>query len=210
MNFNGEDLGFFLRQMLGGALGLNYIAPDNLPGTVTFQSEAPLPKGQVLQIVRDILAKNGLILKQISGIYHVGSREVISGLEGMAAEGRGSELTTRIIRFPKGDPAKLVAVVKTIVPNAMIMEPSPGSSTLLVRGTPADVAQVEDLLSTLSATGVATNKIAIVPVLESPPNAWPSRSRSSMPPSSVKQPAASRSFRWKTSRRCSLAPRMRS
>src|SRR5262245_42280534 len=62
------------------------IAGEELDGErLSFHSEQPLPKSQVLQIVRDILAKNGLVLKQISGVYHVGSRDVISGLESTAA-----------------------------------------------------------------------------------------------------------------------------
>jgi general secretion pathway protein D len=155
--------------MLGGALGLNYIAPDNLPGTVTFHSEQPLPKSQVLQIVRDILAKNGLVLKQISGVYHVGSREVISGLESTAAEGRANELTTQVIRLKKGDPAKLVSVIRPIIPAEVALIPTPGSTSLLVRGSPAEVAEVEELLNTLAERGIGASRVAIIPLLESPP-----------------------------------------
>src|SRR3954447_12538187 len=169
VNFNGEDLNFFLRQMLGGALGLNYMAAENLPGTVTFHSQQPLPKNQVLQIVRDILAKNGLILKQISGVYHVGSREVISSLESTASEGRVNELTTQVIRLKKGDAAKLVAVIRPIIPAEVALIPTPGSTSLLVRGSPAEVAQVEELLNTLAERGIGASRVAIIPLLESPP-----------------------------------------
>jgi general secretion pathway protein D len=136
---------------------------------LTFHSEQPLPKSQVLQIVRDILAKNGLILKQISGVYHVGSREVISSLESTAAEGRVNELTTQVIRLKKGDPAKLVAVIRPIIPAEVALIPTPGSTSLLVRGSPAEVAQVEELLNTLAERGIGASRVAIIPLLESPP-----------------------------------------
>jgi general secretion pathway protein D len=136
---------------------------------LTFHSEQPLPKSQVLQIVRDILAKNGLVLKQISGVYHVGSREVISGLESTAAEGRANELTTQVIRLKKGDPAKLVSVIRPIIPAEVALIPTPGSTSLLVRGSPAEVAEVEELLNTLAERGIGASRVAIIPLLESPP-----------------------------------------
>jgi general secretion pathway protein D len=135
----------------------------------TFRSEQPLPKSQVLQIVRDILAKNGLVLKQISGIYHVGTREAITGLESTAAEGRVNELTTQVIRLRKGDPAKLIAVIRPILPAGVSLLPTPGSTSLLARGAPADIAQVEELLNTLADRGIGTSRVAIIPLLESPP-----------------------------------------
>ncbi len=136
---------------------------------LTFRSEQPLPKSQVLQIVRDILAKNGLVLKQISGIYHVGTREAISGLESTAAEGRVNELTTRMIRLRKGDPTRLVAVIRPILPAGVSLLPTPGSTSILARGSPADVAQVEELLNTLAERGIGASRVAIIPLLESPP-----------------------------------------
>jgi general secretion pathway protein D len=136
---------------------------------LTFHSEQPLPKSQVLQIVRDILAKNGLVLKQISGVYHIGTREVISSLESTAAEGRVNELTTQVIRLKKGDPTKLIAVVRPIIPAGVSLIPTPGSTSLLARGSPADIAQVEELLNTLAERGIGTSRVAIIPLLESPP-----------------------------------------
>jgi general secretion pathway protein D len=136
---------------------------------LTFHSEQPLPKSQVLQIVRDILAKNGLVLKQISGIYHVGTREAITGLESIAAEGRNDELTTQVIRLKKGDPTRLIAVIRPILPAGVSLLPTPGSTSLLVRGAPADVAQVEELLNTLAERGIGASRVAIIPLLESPP-----------------------------------------
>jgi general secretion pathway protein D len=138
-------------------------------GIMTFHSEEPLPKRQVLQIVRDILAKNGLVLKQINGVFHVGTREAITGLESTAAEGRSNELTTQVIRLKKGDPAKLVAVIRPILPAGVSLLPTPGSTSLLVRGAPADVAQVEELLNTLAERGIGASRVAILPLLESPP-----------------------------------------
>ena len=128
---------FFALDRTSDSLFLCYrIAAHELDAEqLTFHSEQPLPKNQVLQIVRDILAKNGLILKQISGVYHVGSHEVISSLESTASEGRANELITQVIRLKKGDPAKLIAVIRQIVPAEVALIPTPGSTSLLVRGS---------------------------------------------------------------------------
>src|SRR5262249_8612873 len=39
VKFEKASLDFFLKQMLGGALGVNYVAPDDLGGSVTFRTE---------------------------------------------------------------------------------------------------------------------------------------------------------------------------
>jgi hypothetical protein len=172
---------------------------------LTFHSEQPLPKSQVLQIVRDILAKNGLVLKQINGIYHVGTREAITGLESTAAEGRANELTTQVIRLKKGDPTRLIAVIRPILPTGVSLLPTPGSSSILVRGAPGDVAQVEELLNTLAERGIGASRVAIIPLLESPPEKVAQQLNELTAPRARPIPA-SPSSRWRTSRRCSSAP----
>jgi len=172
---------------------------------LTFHSEQPLPKSQVLQIVRDILAKNGLVLKQINGVYHVGTREAITGLESTAAEGRANEFTTQVIRLKKGDPTKLIAVIRPILPAGGSLLPTPGSTSLLVRGAPADVAQVEELLNTLAERGIGASRVAIIPLLESPPEKV-AQQLNEFYSAQADAETGIPSSRSRTSRRCSSAP----
>jgi general secretion pathway protein D len=60
VKFEKATLDFFLKQMLSGALGVSYVAPDDLSGSVTFRTEQPISKSQVLQVVRDVLGRNAL------------------------------------------------------------------------------------------------------------------------------------------------------
>ena len=71
--FDKASIDFVLRQLLGGALGLNYVAPENLGGQITFHTEEPVPKGQILQIVRDLLARSGLEMLKVNGVYQIGT-----------------------------------------------------------------------------------------------------------------------------------------
>ncbi|MFC6049634.1 hypothetical protein ACFPYM_17550, partial [Methylobacterium hispanicum] len=102
VDFRKATLDYVLKQMLGGALGLSYIAPEDLGGSVTFRTEEPVPKAQVLQVVRDILARNGLEMRSINGVFHIGKPELIGSIEATGQAGRVGERTTRILRLRKG------------------------------------------------------------------------------------------------------------
>jgi general secretion pathway protein D len=169
LKFNKATLDYFLAQMLGGALGLNYIATPDLGGSVTFQTETPIPKGQVLQIVRDVLSRNGLQMTYLNGIYHVARPEVIASLEQSAAAGRTADQVTRVVRVRKGSTNELLALLRQLVPDDIGLFPANGGNAIVVRAPPGDLDRVSDLINSLADSGVMEDRVAIIPLHQSAP-----------------------------------------
>ena len=94
VKFEKASLDFFLKQMLSGALGVPYVAPDDLAGSITFRTEQPIPKSQVLQVVRDVLGRSGLEMRYMSGVYQIATPDVMASLQQTVAPGRISDRMT--------------------------------------------------------------------------------------------------------------------
>lgn len=170
LNFNKASLDYVLKQMLGGALGLNYIAPSDLGGSVTFRTEEPVPKSQVLQIVRDILARNGLEVRSLNGVYHVGRPDLLASMETAAEAGRAGERVTRILRLKKGKGAELFSLAQQIVPPGIEIIRSNDPDTVLLRAAPNDIDQAEALIKGLVRTGLDEDRVAVIRLTRSAPD----------------------------------------
>lgn len=167
VNFDHATMGFFLKQMLGGALDVNYVAPDHLKGSVTFRTEQPLPKGQVLQVVRDILSRNGLAMEFMNGVYEVG---VPSALSAMAATGRmGDAQTMRVVPVRRGSALQVASLVRQLVPSDVALVPTSSDNSIILHASVGDLNMAAELIKEISADGVGENKMAIIPVHEAPP-----------------------------------------
>lgn len=169
VDFRKATLDYVLKQMLGGALGLSYIAPEDLGGSVTFRTEEPVPKAQVLQVVRDILARNGLEMRSINGVFHIGKPELIGSIEATGQAGRVGERTTRILRLRKGAGGDLLALARQIVPPSIELVQTNNPDTILVRATAAEIDQAEKLIKGLVQTGLTEDRVAVIPLRQSAP-----------------------------------------
>lgn len=169
IDFRKATLDYVLKQMLGGALGLSYIAPEDLGGSVTFRTEEPVPKAQVLQVVRDILARNGLEMRSINGVFHIGKPELIGSIEATGQAGRVGERTTRILRLRKGAGGDLLALARQIVPPSIELVQTNNPDTILVRATAAEIDQAEKLIKGLVQTGLTEDRVAVIPLRQSAP-----------------------------------------
>jgi len=169
VRFEKVSIDYFLKQMLTGALGVSYIAPDDLGGSITFRTEQPVPKGQLLQVVRDVLGRNGLQMTFMNGIYQVGRPEVIAAMEQTAAAGRESEQVTRVVRVRRGSTGEVAAFVRQLVPADVRLLPTAGGDAIVVRAAPIDIDRVSELITSLSASGVSEDRVAIIPLRHSGP-----------------------------------------
>lgn len=169
VEFRKASLDYVLKQILGGALGLTYIAPEDLGGSITFRTEEPVPKAQLLQVVRDILARNGLEMRSINGVFHIGKPELIGSIEATGQAGRVGERTTRILRLRKGAGGDLLALARQIVPPSIELVPTNNPDTILVRATAAEIDQAEKLIKGLVQTGLTEDRVAVIPLRQSAP-----------------------------------------
>lgn len=175
LNFENEPLSNVVQQILGGILRVNFVADPDLVGSVTFRTQQPIPSSQVLQVLKDILARNGYALRLINGVYQVGTLEQLELLAQTSAAGSLGEDATRVVRVPRGDVESLAEVVNQILPSGTRVSPYADNQALILKGNPADFPAVEALVATLVDSGVADQRIAIFQLRESPPEAVATR-----------------------------------
>lgn len=169
IRFERATIDFVLRQLLGGALGLEYIAPNDLGGSITFRTEQRVPKSQVLQIVRDILGREGLVMKQVNGIYHVGRSELIAAMEANAAAGRSNDRVARVVRLRRGNAAEVAGVIRQLVPDDVQIIAANAPDALIVRGMPPEVERVQEMIASLAARGLGDDRVAIIQLRNTQP-----------------------------------------
>lgn len=169
LKFERADLSFFLKQVLGGILSVNYIAPDEMVGKVTFTTEQPIPKGQVLQVVRDILGRNNYEMQLIDGVYQIGRRETIAAINDVSASGRSGEQTTRIVRISKGSSTEIAQFVKQLVGSDVSIGSANGGDAVVIRAPTSQIDQVARLVQSLVAENFSEDRIAIIPLRRATP-----------------------------------------
>ncbi len=169
LKFEKVSLEYFLKQVLGGALGVNYSAPEEVQGTVTFYTEQAIPKGQVLQVVRDVLSRNGYEMRFLNGVYQIARPEAMAALVQTAANGRNGEQVTRVIRIRKGSTGEIAAFVKQLVGDDISLASGNGGDTIILRAPPTEIDRVADLVQSLAEGGIGEDRVAIVPLHQSSP-----------------------------------------
>lgn len=160
---------FMLRQLIGGALKANYVAPDGLEGRITFRTEVPIPKAQLIEVVRDLLARQNLAITFLNGVYHVGSPDLITSLKQNGTVGRQGDITVRTMPIKGGKAGQVVQLANQIVPQTVRLLPSSDDTKIIIQATPAEIDQVVDLIQGLASYGGDSNRIAIIPITSADP-----------------------------------------
>ncbi|MDO1583198.1 secretin N-terminal domain-containing protein [Rhizobium oryzicola] len=171
IDFKNATIDEVLRRLLSGALGVNYIAPDNLAGRVTFKTETPVPKARVLSVVRDILSRNNLVMRSLNGIYHIGTPEAIAALDTNAANGARGQEAQRVIQLPKGNAQEVVALAGRMLPPSVVLQASSSRNTVILQAGPTEADSAERLVRMLSNMATGQRSIAILPLGQGEPQA---------------------------------------
>ena len=169
LKFDKVDLAVFLKQTLGGILSVNYTAPDDIAGKVSFYTEQPIQKGEVLHLVRDILARNNYQMVLLDGIYHIGRPDAITTMVQNRTAGRSGEQSTRLVRIAKGNSTEIAAFVRQIVGPDVSVGPANGGDSVVVSAPTAQMDQVASLVQSLAEGGIGEDRIAVVPIQRSSP-----------------------------------------
>lgn len=169
INFDNATIPDVLKQMLGGVLGVTYVAPDPMPGTITFHTEKPIPRAQVLAVLRDLLGRNGLVVRYFSGVYQVGSADAMAAIETNSRSGRAGEVVTRVVKLPRGGANTMATLLTQISPPGVTILPTAAQDAIVIRAPASDAAQVQDLMNTLTSRGITEDRVAIVPLRQSEP-----------------------------------------
>jgi len=171
VDFTDASLNYILDQLLRGALGVNFVAPNNLPAHIDFHLDAPLPKSRVIQVVRDLLSRNGFVMRLIDGVYQIGSADAIIALEANSAQGRTGDDITQVVDLGAGNAAKVVALAQQLLPQNVTVMVSSASNKIVVKANPNDMPSIRQMLQSLSNLATDDEQVAIIPLHRSAPEA---------------------------------------
>lgn len=81
LNFDQAPIVEVVHAVIGDLLGLPYVIHEPVGGTVTIQTRDPLPADQLLAVFESLMLANGLaIVRDPSGVHHVGRPEAVRGI----------------------------------------------------------------------------------------------------------------------------------
>src|SRR5690606_22394029 len=171
VSFTNASLNYVLEQVLRGALGVNYIAPDNLPTVSTFRIDAPIPKSRLLQTLRDLLARHNLVMRPMNGVYHIGPAEVIEAMAANVARGGSGTDGTKVVRLPRGNAQQVAALASQLLTSGVQVIPSSAPDSLIIKANASAFGSAERMLQALSEAAVGYDEVAILPLSRSAPEA---------------------------------------
>ncbi len=169
LKFDNEPLSKVIERILGGILRVNYVAPPDIKGSVTFKTEKPIPADQVLMVLRDLLARNKLAIRHINNVYHIGTPDQLNELQSTSESSQLEDATTKVIQIPNGRAKEFARVISSLVPASTQVSAIEATNSIVVKGRPEDFDSVRSLIDTLVQTGVVDQRIAILPLREAAP-----------------------------------------
>lgn len=169
LNYTDETLEDVVQDILGGILGVNFIVGESVTGTVTFRSEKRFRKSELVQILADILARNGYLIQYFNSVYHIGLPEELETLTGLRARTglEGDQLY--VVELRDTAPENIAEIASALIPPGNTITAVPDSSNIVVRGDPSQFRSIEDLLKSLAGRGSRQNVLAILPLRRSSP-----------------------------------------
>ncbi len=169
LNFTNTPIPEFLDRVLRGAMGVNYVAPGQLPGVVNFRTTTPVPRDRLLPIVRDVLALNGLTIRELNGVQYIGPPALLQQLATMVQTSSSVDARLRVIPVPGANAKKVGDFIRPLLPPETAIIPAPGQGVLYVMANPAELAQIEALVRTVSESSLGNDIVRIVPLSRSEP-----------------------------------------
>lgn len=169
LEFTNEPLNSVVQRVLGGILGVNYNVGNGLDGTVSFRSEQNFTRRQVVEVLSDILARNGYLMQYFNGVYHIGRPDELQTLTGIRGASSSSAEETRVVRLRRAAPDNLADIINSILPAGTTVQLVDNANGVMINGDPEHFGAVEGLIDVVMGDTQLTN-LAIIPLRRSPPD----------------------------------------
>jgi general secretion pathway protein D len=169
LEFTNEPLTSVVQRVLGGVLGVNYNIGNGLEGAVTFRSEQNFTRRQVVEVLSDILARNGYLMQYFNGVYHIGRPEELQTLTGIRGASSNASEETTVVRLRRAAPDNLADIINSILPAGTTVQLVDNANGVMINGDPEHFDAVEGLIDVVMGDTQLTN-LAIIPLRRSPPD----------------------------------------
>ena len=176
LNFVNADIREVIDTVLGTTLKVNFVIDPRVQGVVTLRTARPVQASQVIGVLEDVLAMNGVALVERGGLYQIVPVEDAVTAPQILSQGsapvrleRGFGLHVIPLRFASA--AELGEVVQAFVPPGRVLRSDPVRNLLIFVGTGAEARDIEDLVATFDVDWMRGMSFALLPLQVADPEA---------------------------------------
>jgi general secretion pathway protein D len=166
LNFDDADLGEVAKVILGDILQVNYTLSPKAAGKITLKTTRPLRKDEVLPALEMVLKMNGLALTRKEGFYWVGPVEEASfgAPLGVSPQALPAGYQIRIFPLRYAGVESMQKVLEPLLPPKAIVYTDPIRNLLVVAGTAAELAPVEEAVRAFDVNFLAGMSVGLFPL----------------------------------------------
>ncbi len=168
LNFVNADIREVIDTVLGTTLKLSFVIDPRVQGVTTLRTTQPVPRDQVIGVLEDVLAMNGVAIVDSGGIYKIlpiedaaTAPEILSGAGPVRVE-RGFGL--HVIPLKYASAAALREVVEAFVPPGRVLRVDTGRNLVVFVGTSPEAKDIEDLIATFDVDWMAGMSYGLFPL----------------------------------------------
>ena len=168
LNFVNADIREVIDTVLGTTLKLSFVIDPRVQGVTTLRTTRPVPRDQVIGVLEDVLAMNGVAIVDSGGIYKilpiedaVTAPEILSGAGPVRVE-RGFGL--HVIPLKYASATALREVVEAFVPPGRVLRIDAARNLVVFVGTSPEAKDIEDLVATFDVDWMAGMSYGLFPL----------------------------------------------
>jgi general secretion pathway protein D len=168
LNFVNADIREVINTVLGNILKVSFVIDPRVQGITTLRTTKPISKDQVVGVLEDALAMNGVAIVDSGNLYKIvpiedaaTAPEILGGLGPVRVE-RGFGL--HIIPLQYASAAALREVLEAFVPPGRVLRVDPSRNMVVFVGTSPEAKDIEDLIATFDVDWMRGMSFGLFPL----------------------------------------------
>ena len=173
LNLSSVPLQQAAKTVLGDLIGVNFVVDPRVDGVVSVQTTQPVNKADALELFQAALAPIGAVLVQSRGIYRIVPAD--QAATGVVSTGQAPSAGTvggngiRVVPLKFVSATEVARVLEPMVPKGAIVQADDARNILALKGSPAEIDSMLDLISIFDVDVMRGMSFAVVPVKTAQP-----------------------------------------
>jgi|GEM_PF-135303 len=169
LNVVDADIREVVRLIIEDGLNANYVIDPAVTGSTTIRTSRPVPAKEILPLLSSVLQANGASLIEKEGLFQILPLERANLAGGqpstrlsLKAGKAGSGILLAPLRYANA--VKLVELLQPFVANQGSIQADPDRNTLLINGSPDQIATMSDLIDMFDVDWMAGMSFGFYPL----------------------------------------------
>ncbi len=175
LNLVNASIAAAAKSVLGDIMGASYVVDPRVTGTVTLQTDAPVSKDALADLLESALSVNGAVIVKRSNDYRiVPSSEAFSSVPSVSGSGavlKGPGVKVQVIglKFVAADEMK--SILEPISQQGSVLRTDPARNLIVLAGNGSDLAAMREAISVFDVDWMQGMSVALTPLKASKPAA---------------------------------------